>query len=266
MIELYRLRKEVPSGAETLTILHSLDLSIPDGQFISIVGPSGSGKSTLLGLIAGLDAPTAGEIRIDGAEITAMDEDALATLRGAKIGIVFQSFHLIASLTAFENVLVPMEIAGMRDAMGRARELLEDVDLTARAHHYPSQLSGGEQQRVSIARAFSNNPSILLADEPTGNLDSKNGRHVFDLMLKLNRQRGTTLILITHDHELAALADRRIALRDGRVVSDSDSSDSSSSASETNNPAHDADADESIVAGEAGATGEDALAMAEPRR
>jgi putative ABC transport system ATP-binding protein len=262
MIELYRLRKEVPSGAETLTILHSLDLSIPDGQFVSIVGPSGSGKSTLLGLIAGLDAPTAGEIRIDGAEITAMDEDALATLRGTKIGIVFQSFHLIASLTAFENVLVPMEIAGMRDAMGRARELLEDVDLTARAHHYPSQLSGGEQQRVSIARAFSNNPSILLADEPTGNLDSKNGRHVFDLMLKLNRQRGTTLILITHDHELAALADRRIALRDGRVVSDSDSS----SASETNNPAHDADADESIVAGEAGATDEDALAMAEPRR
>lgn len=224
MIELYRLRKEVPSGAETLTILHSLDLSIPDGQFVSIVGPSGSGKSTLLGLIAGLDAPTAGEIRIDGAEITAMDEDTLAQLRGTKIGIVFQSFHLIASLTAFENVLVPMEIAGMRDAQARARALLADVDLTARAHHYPSQLSGGEQQRVSIARAFSNDPSILLADEPTGNLDSKNGRHVFDLMLKLNRQRGTTLVLITHDHELAALADRRIALRDGHVVGDSGSS------------------------------------------
>jgi putative ABC transport system ATP-binding protein len=156
-----------------------------------------------------------------------MDEDALATLRGQKIGIVFQSFHLIASLTAYENVLVPMEIAGLRDAHTRARALLEDVDLTARAHHYPSQLSGGEQQRVSIARAFSNSPSILLADEPTGNLDSRNGRHVFDLMLKLNRQRGTTLILITHDHELAALADRRIALRDGRVVSDSSSSSSS---------------------------------------
>ena len=250
MIELYRLRKEVPSGAETLTILHSLDLTIPDGQFISIVGPSGSGKSTLLGLIAGLDAPTAGEIRIDGARITAMDEDALAALRGKKIGIVFQSFHLISSLTAYENVLVPMEIAGMRDAPERARALLEDVDLTARAHHYPSQLSGGEQQRVSIARAFSNNPSILLADEPTGNLDSKNGRHVFDLMLKLNRQRGTTLLLITHDHELAALADRRIALRDGRVVSDS-------SMNETNNTAHDSGAD---------AMGEDALAMAEQRR
>ncbi|MDX6272457.1 MAG: putative transport system ATP-binding protein [Acidobacteriota bacterium] len=223
MIELYRLRKEVPSGAETLTILHSLDLSIPDGQFVSIVGPSGSGKSTLLGLIAGLDAPTAGEITIDGEAITAMDEDSLAALRGRKIGIVFQSFHLISSLTAYENVLVPMEIAGLRDAPERARRLLEDVDLTARAHHYPSQLSGGEQQRVSIARAFSNDPSILLADEPTGNLDSKNGRHVFDLMLKLNRQRGTTLILITHDHELAALADRRIALRDGRVVGDSSS-------------------------------------------
>ena len=195
------------------------------------------------------------EIRIDGAEITAMDEDALATLRGTKIGIVFQSFHLIASLTAFENVLVPMEIAGMRDAMGRARELLEDVDLTARAHHYPSQLSGGEQQRVSIARAFSNNPSILLADEPTGNLDSKNGRHVFDLMLKLNRQRGTTLLLITHDHELAALADRRIALRDGRVVSDSSSS--SDSTSETDDKAHDSDAD---------TTDEDAVMATEPRR
>jgi putative ABC transport system ATP-binding protein len=221
MIELYRLRKEVPSGAETLTILHSLDLMIPSGQFVSIVGPSGSGKSTLLGLVAGLDAPTAGEIRIDGETITSMDEDSLAHLRGRKIVIVFQSFHLISSLTAYENVLVPMEIAGLRDAPERARSLLEDVDLTARAHHYPSQLSGGEQQRVSIARAFSNHPSILLADEPTGNLDSKNGRHVFDLMLKLNRRRGATLLLITHDHELAALADRRIALRDGRVVSDS---------------------------------------------
>jgi putative ABC transport system ATP-binding protein len=254
MIELYRLRKEVPSGAETLTILHSLDLTIPDGQFVSIVGPSGSGKSTLLGLMAGLDAPTAGEIRIDGAAITSMDEDALAELRGQKIGIVFQSFHLLSSLTAYENVLVPMEIAGLRDAAERARRLLADVDLTARAHHYPSQLSGGEQQRVSIARAFSNNPSILLADEPTGNLDSKNGRHVFDLMLKLNRQHHATLVLITHDHELAALADRRIALRDGHVVSDSsDSSSSSGGAGETSDTQHDE------------ATGEDALATAEGR-
>jgi putative ABC transport system ATP-binding protein len=204
-----------------LTILHSLDLIIPDGQFVSVVGASGSGKSTLLGLVAGLDSPSSGEILIDGQDITKMSEDELAELRGNKIGIVFQSFHLIPSLTAFENVLVPMEIAGVRGAESRANELLEDVDLAARAHHYPSQLSGGERQRIAIARAFSNNPSILLADEPTGNLDSKNGRHVFDLMVEINRKRKTTLVLVTHDHELAAMADRRILLRDGRVINDS---------------------------------------------
>lgn len=222
MIELYRVSKVVPSGAEMLTILHSLDLTIPDGQFVSVIGPSGSGKSTLLGLIAGLDAPTSGEIRIDGQEITHMSEDQLAELRGGKIGIVFQSFHLIPSLTALENILVPMEIAGARDARQRAQHLIEDVDLVARAHHYPSQLSGGEQQRVAIARAFSNNPSIMLADEPTGNLDSQNGRHVFELMVEMNRKRNATLVLVTHENELAALADRRISLRDGRVVTDSD--------------------------------------------
>ena len=204
-----------------LTILHPLDLTIPDGQFIAVVGPSGSGKSTLLGLIAGLDAPTEGEIRIDGQAITNMNEDELAELRGAKVGFIFQSFHLIPSLTALENILVPMEIAGVRDARRRAERLMEDVDLAARAHHYPSQLSGGEQQRVAIARAFANNPSIMLADEPTGNLDSNNGRHVFELMVDMNRKRRATLVLVTHDHELAALADRRISLRDGRVVSDS---------------------------------------------
>jgi putative ABC transport system ATP-binding protein len=214
--------KVVPSGAEMLTILHPLDLTIPDGQFIAVVGPSGSGKSTLLGLIAGLDEPTEGEIRIDGQTITNMNEDALAELRGLKVGFIFQSFHLIPSLTALENILVPMEIAGVRGARERADRLMEDVDLTARAHHYPSQLSGGEQQRVAIARAFANNPSIMLADEPTGNLDSRNGRHVFDLMVEMNRKRKATLVLVTHDHELAALADRRISLRDGRVVSDSD--------------------------------------------
>ena len=223
MIELYRVSKEVPSGAETLTILHSLDLTIPDAQFVAIVGPSGSGKSTLLGLIAGLDAPTAGEIRIDHQAITKMSEDELAELRGEKIGFVFQSFHLIPSLTALENILIPMEIAGARDAARRAGSLLEDVDLTARAHHYPSQLSGGERQRVAIARAFANDPSILLADEPTGNLDSRNGRHVLDLMIAMNRKRKATLILVTHDHDLAAMADRRISLRDGRVVADSSS-------------------------------------------
>jgi putative ABC transport system ATP-binding protein len=222
MIELYKVSKIVPSGAEMLTILHSLDLKIPDGQFVSVVGPSGSGKSTLLGLIAGLDGPTSGEIFIDGQSITGMDEDALAELRGEKIGFVFQSFHLIPSLTALENILVPMEIRGLNYSDARARSLLEDIDLVARAHHYPSQLSGGEQQRIAIARAFANNPSILLADEPTGNLDSRNGRHVFEMMVEMNRKRKATLVLVTHDHELAALADRRISLRDGRVASDSD--------------------------------------------
>ena len=223
MIELYKVSKIVPSGAEMLTILHSLDLKIPDGQFISVVGPSGSGKSTLLGLIAGLDAPTSGEIFIDGQSITGMDEDRLAELRGEKIGFVFQSFHLIPSLTAMENILVPMEIRGVRNARERADRLLEDVDLVARAHHYPAQLSGGEQQRVAIARAFANDPSILLADEPTGNLDSRNGRHVFEMMVEMNRKRKATLVLVTHDHELALLADRRISLREGRVSSDDDS-------------------------------------------
>jgi len=225
MIELYKVSKVVPSGAEMLTILHPLDLTIPDGQFIAVVGPSGSGKSTLLGLIAGLDAPTDGEIRIDGQPITTMNEDQLAELRGGKIGFVFQSFHLIPSLTALENILVPMEIAGERNPRERAQQLIEDVDLVARAHHYPSQLSGGEQQRVAIARAFANDPSIMLADEPTGNLDSNNGRHVFELMVEMNRKRKATLVLVTHDHELAALADRKISLRDGRVVSDSNAAE-----------------------------------------
>ncbi|HYE16486.1 MAG TPA: ABC transporter ATP-binding protein [Pyrinomonadaceae bacterium] len=220
MIELYQVSKTVQSGAERLTILCELDLLIPDGQFVAVVGPSGSGKSTLLGLVAGLDAPTAGRIKIDGEDITSMGEDALARLRGRKVGFVFQSFHLIPSMTALENVLAPMEIAGVPGAQERARQLLRDVELTERAHHYPSQLSGGEQQRVAIARAFSNNPKILLADEPTGNLDSRNGGHVFDLMLEMNRRRGATLVLVTHDHELAGRADRRISLRDGRVVAD----------------------------------------------
>src|SRR5262249_6969706 len=222
MIELYKVSKVVRSGSADLTILHSLDLTIPDGQFISVVGPSGSGKSTLLGLIAGLDAPTSGDIRIDGRSIVEIGEDDLAELRGEKIGFVFQSFHLIPSLTALENIVIPMEIAGTRGAMARARGLLDDVELSERGHHYPSQLSGGEQQRVAVARAFANNPSILLADEPTGNLDSHNGRHVFDLMVEMNRRRGATLVLVTHDHELASSADRRISLKDGRVVGDSE--------------------------------------------
>jgi len=218
MISLREVSKTVTSGAEPLTILHPLTLDIPRGCFVSIVGPSGSGKSTLLGLIAGLDAPTTGSVLIDGVDITRLDEDALARLRGAKIGFVFQFFHLIPSLTAYENVAVPMEIAGARDAATRASALLEEVGLTGRAHHYPSQLSGGEQQRVALARALANDPPIVLADEPTGNLDTTNGRHIMDLLRSIHSQRQTTLVLVTHDAELAALADARLVLRDGRVV------------------------------------------------
>lgn len=220
MIRLLNISKVVMSGSEQLTILHSLSLEIPRGQFVSVIGPSGSGKSTLLSLIAGLDAPTVGEIYLDGQNITRMSEDNLAELRGEKVGFIFQSFHLIPSLTAYENILVPMEIRGMPKAVARAQALLDEVGLHDRGHHYPSQLSGGEQQRVAIARAFANDPPILLADEPTGNLDSKNGQHIFDLLLKLNRDRGATLLLVTHDHQLAAHADRRISLRDGRIVED----------------------------------------------
>jgi putative ABC transport system ATP-binding protein len=218
MISLREVSKTVVSGAEPLTILHPLSLDIERGQFIAIVGPSGSGKSTLLGLIAGLDAPTSGDVLIDGVDITRLGEDALAKLRGEKIGFVFQFFHLIPSLTAFENVAVPMEIAGARDASQRARRLLDEVGLTGRAHHYPSQLSGGEQQRVALARALANSPPILLADEPTGNLDSANGRHIMELVRTIHSARGTTIVLVTHDAELAALADSRLILRDGRVV------------------------------------------------
>ena len=218
MISLREVSKTVVSGAEPLTILHPLSLDIARGQFIAIVGPSGSGKSTLLGLIAGLDAPTSGDVLIDGVDITRLGEDALAKLRGEKIGFVFQFFHLIPSLTAFENVAVPMEIAGARDATPRAQRLLDEVGLTGRAHHYPSQLSGGEQQRVALARALANNPPILLADEPTGNLDSANGRHIMELVRDIHRSRGTTVVLVTHDAELAALADSKLSLRDGRVV------------------------------------------------
>jgi putative ABC transport system ATP-binding protein len=218
MIELRDVSKTVTSGSEPLTILHPLTARIPRGQFVAVVGPSGSGKSTLLGLIAGLDAPTSGSVFIDGVDITLLDEDALARLRGEKIGIVFQFFHLIPSLTAHENVAVPMEIAGNADAADRAGALLEEVGLTGRAHHYPSQLSGGEQQRVALARALANNPPIVLADEPTGNLDSTNGRHIMKLLRDVHRARGTTLVLVTHDLELAVQADARIALRDGRVV------------------------------------------------
>lgn len=216
MIELRGVSKTVESGGRPLTILHPIDYVIDSGEFVAVVGPSGSGKSTLLGLLAGLDAPTTGQIVIDGIDITTLGEDALARLRGEKIGFVFQFFHLVPSLTAFENVMVPMEIAGRRDAARRAERLLEEVGLIGRAHHYPSQLSGGEQQRVAIARALANDPPIVLADEPTGNLDSTTGRHIMELLVSVRRTRGSTLVLVTHDAELAAFADRRLVLRDGR--------------------------------------------------
>jgi putative ABC transport system ATP-binding protein len=218
MIELRGVSKTVPSGAGSLTILHPLDLTIDGGRVVAITGPSGSGKSTLLGLLAGLDAPSSGSVILDGVDITALDEDSLARLRGTRIGFVFQFFHLLPSLTALENVLVPMEIAGVPQAAARAKTLLDEVGLRDRGHHYPSQLSGGEQQRVAIARALANNPPILLADEPTGNLDSATGHSVIELLLSVNRTRKTTLVLVTHDPELASVADVAIALRDGRVV------------------------------------------------
>jgi len=220
MIELNSVTKVVRSGTEDLTILDAVSMVIPDGEFVAVTGASGSGKSTLLGLIAGLDAPTSGKILIDGDAINELSEDALAAIRSEKIGFIFQSFHLIPSLTAFENVLIPMEILGLKDAKKRARELLIDVDLTNRGHHYPTELSGGEQQRIAIARAFANQPKILLADEPTGNLDSRNGSHIFDLMTDLHSKNNVTLILVTHDNYLAEKAQRQIILKDGRVLSD----------------------------------------------
>jgi len=220
MIQLRGVSKTVQSGGQPLTILHPLDLDVADGQCLAIVGPSGSGKSTLLGLIAGLDAPSSGTISIAGQEITTLDEDSLARLRGERIGFVFQFFHLVPSLTAMENIQVPMEIAGRSDARARAQALLDEVGLHDRGHHYPSQLSGGEQQRIAIARALANDPPLILADEPTGNLDSSNGRHILDLLLQVRRSRGVTLVLVTHDPAVAAVADERLVLRDGRPAPD----------------------------------------------
>jgi putative ABC transport system ATP-binding protein len=218
MIVFDAVSRTVPSGAGPLTILQPTSFTIARGRTVAITGPSGSGKSTLLGLMAGLDAPSSGRIWIDGTEITTLGEEALARLRGDKVGIVFQFFHLLPSLTAYENILVPMEIGRVKGAEGRARKLLEDVGLADRGHHYPSQLSGGEQQRVAIARALANDPPVLLADEPTGNLDSATGHQIIELLVAVNRTRGRTLVLVTHDPELAALADEVIALKDGRLV------------------------------------------------
>jgi putative ABC transport system ATP-binding protein len=219
-LELRAATKTLPSGARMLTILDGVDLSVEPGEFVAVLGPSGSGKSTLLGLAAGLDRPTSGEVLIDGERIDALSEDALALLRRRKVGFVFQSFQLLANLTAEENVLLPLELIGAADGESRARGLLEAVGLADRAHHYPVQLSGGEQQRVALARAFAPSPALLLADEPTGNLDGKTGEMVLSLLEALWRESGTTLVLVTHDPALAARAARQVHLRDGRVERD----------------------------------------------
>ncbi len=215
------LTKEYRSGDNKLAVLRDVSFSIPQGSFVAIVGPSGSGKTTLLGLLAGLDTPTRGQVLLDNADLTALSEDQRAKLRGEKVGFVFQSFQLLPTLTALENVQVPLELRGESGASDRARELLHRVGLGDRLHHFPMQLSGGEQQRVAIARAFSNSPRILFADEPTGNLDSDTGGRIVELLEALNRESNATIVLVTHDHALASHAQRIIRLSDGRVVSDS---------------------------------------------
>jgi putative ABC transport system ATP-binding protein len=221
MIEVRNLTKTLTSGAHKLEILRGIDLTVERGEVLAIEGPSGSGKSTLLGLLAGFDSPTSGSIAIDGEEITVLNEDQLALLRGKKLGFVFQSYNLIPTLTAEENVILPLELrsdAGKHQ--NRARELLSAVGLETRMSHYPVQLSGGEQQRVALARAFACSPSILLADEPTGNLDSATGGLVLEMLLKLNRSQGATLVIVTHDPALSRMTNRVVRLRDGRIVSD----------------------------------------------
>ena len=214
------LSRTYRSGGRDLTVLKDITFSLESGGFLAILGPSGSGKTTLLGLLAGLDRPSAGSVYLDGQELGSLTEDERARLRGEKIGFVFQAFQLIPTLTAQENIQVPLELRGDAGASARARELLERVGLSGRGHHYPAQLSGGEQQRVVLARGFSSRPRVLFADEPTGNLDAATGATIIDLMVELNRDLGTTLVLVTHDLDLAARARRTIRLADGRVVAD----------------------------------------------
>jgi putative ABC transport system ATP-binding protein len=220
MLVARNLTKEYRSGDNRLAVLRDVSFSIPQGAFVAVVGASGSGKTTLLGLLAGLDTPTRGQVFLDDADLTAMDEDERARLRGEKVGFVFQSFQLISTLTALENVQVPLELRGEYGAGERAAELLRRVGLGDRLDHFPTQLSGGEQQRVAIARAFANSPRILFADEPTGNLDSDSGNHIVELLETLNRESRTTIVLVTHDLTIASRAGRIIGLSDGRVISD----------------------------------------------
>ena len=221
MIKVENLCKTIENPPSRVEILRGISFDVPSGQFLAIMGASGSGKSTLLGLLAGLDTVTSGRVILDGTDITNLGEDAMARVRGRKLGFVFQNYQLVPTLTAEENILLPAELSGMNGgSRQRARELLERVGLTNRAHHYPVQLSGGEQQRVALARAFITKPPILMADEPTGNLDSTNGQHVLDLLVRLNREEKATLVLVTHDRALAEHADRILTLRDGEILSD----------------------------------------------
>ncbi len=222
MISVRNLVKTIDTGSHRVEILKDISFEVASSEVVAIMGPSGSGKSTLLGMLAGLDWPTSGSVSIDGVDITSLSEDELAIVRGRKIGFVFQAYQLIPTLTAMENVLLPAEMLGddTNGVSARAHDLLGSVGLAQRHDHYPAQLSGGEQQRVALARAFMMKPAVLLADEPTGNLDSENGNHVLELLLKLNRDEGATLVLVTHDRELASHAARRIVLKDGRIVGD----------------------------------------------
>jgi putative ABC transport system ATP-binding protein len=221
MLIAQQVTREYRSGDQNIAVLKDVSFTVEQGDFVAIVGPSGSGKTTLLGLLAGLDTPTRGKVILDGHDLTTMSENERARLRGEKVGFVFQTFQLIPTLTARENIAVPLELRGNDGAGERARDLLEKVGLEARGHHFPTQLSGGEQQRVALARAFANSPRILFADEPTGNLDAATGTRVFDLLATLNRESGSTIILVTHDASLAGRASRVIRLSDGRVVGDS---------------------------------------------
>jgi putative ABC transport system ATP-binding protein len=222
VIQVENLNKTIENPPSRVEILRGISFEVPSGQFLAIMGASGSGKSTLLGLLAGLDNATSGRVILDGTDITNLAEDAMARVRGRKIGFVFQNYQLVPTLTAEENVLLPAELSGLNATASRqrARELLERVGLTNRSHHYPVQLSGGEQQRVALARAFVTQPPILMADEPTGNLDSSNGQHILDLLVRLNREEKATLVLVTHDRALAEHANRILTLRDGMILSD----------------------------------------------
>jgi len=220
VIEITKLVKTLRGGGHEVEILKSLDLTVPTGQLLAITGESGSGKTTLLSLIAGLDTPTSGQIVIDGQDITKLDEDELALLRGKRFGFIFQNFHLIPTLTALENVVLAAELNNTPGATKKATDLLGTVGLSDRLHHYPVQLSGGEQQRLSLARAFVNEPDIILADEPTGNLDSKNSDHIIELMLELHRVKQATIILVTHELHVAEGSQRILTLADGQIISD----------------------------------------------